>query len=79
VPDQPIVAKVPFEPMDAVLPAGSTLRLVLTQGAYEERLPTMPTYPVRVTAGGTGGPGSRSSVLTLGLFERPADALFTPP
>jgi predicted acyl esterase len=79
VPNQPIVAKVPFEPMDAVLPAGSTLRLVLTQGAYEERLPTMPTYPVRVTAGGTGGPGSRSSVLTLDLFERPADALFTPP
>jgi putative CocE/NonD family hydrolase len=79
VPDTPLVAKLQFEPMDAVLPAGSTLRLVLTQGSYEERLPTTPTYPVRVTAGGTGGPGAASSVLTVDLFERPASALFTPP
>jgi X-Pro dipeptidyl-peptidase len=79
VPGQPIVAKLQMEPMDAVVPAGSTLRLVLTQGSYEERLPSAPTYPVRVTAGGTGGPASASSVLTLDLFERPASALFSPP
>jgi predicted acyl esterase len=79
VPNQPLVAKVPFEPMDAALPAGSTLRLVLTQGAYEERLPSTPTYPVKVTAGGTGGPGAESSVMTVGLFERSPDRLFTKP
>ena len=65
--------------MDAVLPAGSTLRLVLTQGAYEERLPSVPTYPVAVTAGGTGGPAPNSSVLTALMFERGPDDLFTPP
>jgi X-Pro dipeptidyl-peptidase len=79
VPNTPIVAKLQFEPMDAVLPAGSALRLVLTQGAYEERLPSTPTYPVRITAGGTGGPGAASSVLTIDTFERPASALFAAP
>lgn len=79
VPGQPIVAKLQMQPMDAVLPAGSTLRLVLTQGAYEERLPSMPTYPVRITAGGTGGPAAASSALTVLMFERSPDDLFTPP
>jgi predicted acyl esterase len=79
VPNEPLKVQVQFQPMDAVLPAGSTLRLVLTQGSYEERLPSVPTYPVRVVAGGTGGPAAESSVLTLLAFERGPEDLFTKP
>lgn len=73
VPGQPLVARLQLEPLDVVVPAGSRLALVLAQGAMEERLPSMPTYPVQVDVGGD------ASVLTLHAFERGPEAFFEPP
>jgi hypothetical protein len=47
--------------------------LVVSQGAIEERLPSTPSYPVRLRVGGD------ASVLTVAAFERGPEAFFEPP
>lgn len=75
VPMQELRVRVPIEPLDVVIPEGSSLVLVLSQGAYggPDHLPTSPPYPIQVTVGGD------NSVLTLDVFSRTRDAFFRPP
>ncbi len=77
VPNQPLVARMEFEPLDVVVPPGARLVLQLSQGGYGFLLTyfrsPIPTYPVQVHT------GANASTLTLQSFERPSDAFFTPP
>ena len=69
IPGMPLVAKMELEPMDAVVPAGSKLVLVLHQGGYGDHLPPPDTFPVQVQTG-------EKSTLTLRAFERPDPSVF---
>jgi putative CocE/NonD family hydrolase len=73
VPDQPLDVAIELEPMDALVPAGSSLRLVLHQGGYADHVPPPDTFPVRVALGGT------EARLVLDTFERDASSVFVPP
>lgn len=56
-----------IQPLDAVVPAGERLVLVLSEGNAYNRLPVVPTYPMRVNVGGS------ASVLGLWVVNpRPA-------
>jgi predicted acyl esterase len=70
---EPLVARMTLEPLDAVVRPGERLAVVLDQGGYEERLYSLPTYPVTVRL------GSGASVLTLPTFTRGEGAHFEPP
>lgn len=72
-PGTPLVARVLLEPMDAVVPAGAALTLVVHQGGYEEKMGATPTYPVRLAVGGG------ASYLTFLTVERAAEAFFEAP
>jgi predicted acyl esterase len=71
VPGQPIVAKMEFLALDAVVPEGHKLKLVLTQ-TVEDYLPTPVQSTVQVDV-------TDRSVLRLPTVDRQADAFFTPP
>lgn len=83
VPGVPLVARMEFEPADAVVPAGSRLVLVLSQSSGGEGdafattwfAPIRPPTPVAVDVGGD------ASVLEVLAFERAADdpRFFAPP
>ena len=73
VPGMPIVARLEMEPMDAVVPAGSRLMLMLHQGGFGSHLPPPDTFPVTVEL------GDGKSVLTVRAFERDASSFFDPP
>jgi predicted acyl esterase len=65
-PNQPLVAKMEFYPMDARLLAGSSLKLILTQEmGGSDVLPSAQTSPVDVSF------GDKATTLTLPLVERP--------
>lgn len=74
VPTQGILARLQLEPLDAVVPPGGKLALVLHQGTYGDHVPTGPVFPMNVDVG-----GDEESVLTLLTFERAAEAFFVPP
>lgn len=74
-PGVPLLARMQFEPTDAHVPAGARLFLTLRQGSLEERMPSLPTWPLDLLVGGADGP----SVLTLPTLERSPDAFFDPP
>jgi len=73
VPGQPLVARMQFEPLDVVIPAGSRLVLVLHQGSYGDHVASIPTAPMLVEVGG------EASSLTVSAFERDESAFFVPP
>jgi putative CocE/NonD family hydrolase len=73
VPGMPVLAKMEMEPMDAVVPAGWRLSLVLHQGGFGSHLPPPDTMPVAVDLGGD------LSVLTVQAFERPDPSVFFQP
>jgi predicted acyl esterase len=70
VPGMAIVARMEFEPMDVLLPAGHGLRLILS-GTGEDYLPSAVSSPVLVD--------QAASVLRLPTIERGAEAFFVPP
>lgn len=72
-PGQPVLAKLEMEPMDAVVPPGSRLMLVLHQGGFGSHLPPPDTFPVAVEL------GDGQSLLTVRAFERDPTAFFDPP
>lgn len=73
VPGQSLTVRLQLEPVDAVVPAGGRLVLELVEGAYGERLPGTPNYPMNVEVGGD------ASQMTILTFERDADVFFHPP
>ena len=70
VPGMPIVAMMEFEPMDAVLPAGHRLQLVLAPTG-RDYLPAATSAPVEIDFG--------ASVLLLPVVDAQTRAYFTPP
>ena len=62
-----------LQPLDAVVPAGSRLLLLVSEGSAWNRLPTAPNYPVELLEG-----GGRSSFEVLRIDVKPKD-VFTPP
>ncbi len=70
-PGQPIVAKMEFQVMDVVLPAGHALELVVSHTG-EDYLPSAVTDPVRVHV-------TEESVLTLPTVDPAEDTFFDPP
>lgn len=68
-----LTVRLQLEPVDAVIPAGGRLVLELVEGAYGERLPGAPNYPMWVEV---GGDRSRLEVKT---FDRGAGSFFRPP
>ncbi len=73
VPGQTITAKMQLEPLDAVIPAGSHLLLLVTQGQQADHTPLAPPSPVMIEVGG------QQSTLVLDTFEVSPDQLFEPP
>ncbi|HEX9817109.1 MAG TPA: CocE/NonD family hydrolase, partial [Candidatus Thermoplasmatota archaeon] len=72
-PGQPLLAKLELMPMDAVVPSGHRLMLVVHQGGFESQMPPPDPGVVSVDLGGG------KSVLTVRAFERGEDAFFLPP
>jgi predicted acyl esterase len=50
-PGQEMRARILFQPLDAVAPAGSRLLLVVSGGTGWNRLPSVPNYPVEILEG----------------------------
>lgn len=72
-PGAPVVARVLLEPLEAVVPAGQRLTLVVHQGGYEERMGPVPSWPVRLSVGG------KASSMTMLTIERAEGDFFEPP
>ncbi len=70
-PMQPIVAKMEFFPLDALVPAGNELELVVATGG-RDYMPSVVNNPVTIHA-------DETSVLKLPLVQRDGSSLFTPP
>ncbi|HWG90999.1 MAG TPA: CocE/NonD family hydrolase [Candidatus Thermoplasmatota archaeon] len=64
-PGVPVVARMEFEPMDALVAEGHRLRLVVHRDGVEDILPSPSLEPVELSLGGG------ASVLRLPLIERP--------
>jgi predicted acyl esterase len=62
-----------LQPLDAVVPAGSRLRLVIGQGSAWNRLPTFPNYPIQLHE------GAKQSALSLLHVLPQAGDFFQPP
>ena len=60
-PGEPVRLRLSFQPLDSVVPKGSRLVLVVSQGAAYDRIPSVPTAPALLTVGG------RASSLRLAL------------
>lgn len=74
VPNQPLLVKMEFQPLDAAIPAGHQLRVRVWEYQENDRLPGLPPNPVELLVG-----GSSTSVLMLPIIERDAAAYFEPP
>jgi predicted acyl esterase len=73
-PQETLLAKMELDPMDAVVPAGSSLVLVLHQGGWGDHVPPpIDNFPIQVNLGG------EQSRLMVRSFERGSDAFFVPP
>ena len=72
IPGMPIDLTISLQPLDAVIPAGERLTLVLEQGAYGDHIPSAPTAPVLIEVGGT------TASLTLHRHEPSPASFFTP-
>jgi predicted acyl esterase len=73
-PQQPLVARMEIQPMDALVPAGHELVLRLWMNTPSDRTFAQPLTPVTLMVG-----GSASSTLEVPVIERPPQAFFTPP
>jgi predicted acyl esterase len=51
-PGEPMDLTLDFQPLESVVPAGSTLVLVVSQGAAYDRIPSFPTAPMTLETGG---------------------------
>ncbi len=71
VPQMAITAMMEFFPMDAVVPAGNALELVIATSG-RDYMPSAVNTPVTIVSDG-------DSVLKLPVLHRDADDLFTPP
>jgi len=72
-PGQKLEVVLELEPLDAVVPKGAQLALVLHQGSYADHVPSGATQPVLVERGG------RKNALVLDVFDRGKRSFFTPP
>lgn len=72
-PGVPLVAKMQLEPLDASIPAGASLELVITTGPQHDRVNAAMGAPAILQAGG------ESSVLVVDTIERSEDAFFAAP
>lgn len=70
---RPVDLRLHLEPLDAVVPAGGRLLLVLSQGTAQNRVASMPPAPVELAVGGGG-----VSSLELTEVEPQPDAFFEP-
>lgn len=73
-PGQRLLAKMEFQPLDIVVPAGHRVVLRIWESADQDRLPATPPEPVTLHFG-----GSVASTLELPIIERSEDVFFTPP
>jgi predicted acyl esterase len=73
-PNMPILAKMEFEPMDALVQAGHRIKLRVWEYQQSDRLPTLPPEPVELDYG-----GSVKSTLELPTIVRGPNAFFEPP
>jgi len=74
VPNQELMAKMQFEPLDSYLKAGHRVRVVIWEYSDGNRLPAIPPGPVSVHFGGT-----YKSILDLPLLEGGEERYFSPP
>jgi putative CocE/NonD family hydrolase len=51
-PGEPMDLTLDFEPLESVVPAGSTMVLVVSEGAAYDRIPSIPTAPLTLETGG---------------------------
>jgi predicted acyl esterase len=68
-----VAIRLPIQPLDAVVHAGSRLRLILAQGNDSDHLPSVPSYPVQVQVGGG------ASTMTLPVTRPASTDFFVPP
>jgi predicted acyl esterase len=73
-PNQPLLAKMEFQPLDARLGAGHQLKVRVWQYAEADRLPTLPPEAIYLNIG-----GNVQSTLELPIIERGPEAYFQPP
>ncbi|HEX9235560.1 MAG TPA: CocE/NonD family hydrolase [Actinomycetota bacterium] len=71
-PGQAMVLDFPLQPLDAVVPAGERLLMVVSEGNTSDRLPSVPPFPVVLHTGGKG------SGLTVLQIEPNSSQFFTP-
>lgn len=74
MPNQPLLVKMQFEPLDINLQPGHALRLRVWEYQDHDRLPAIPPQPVTLNFG-----GSSKSTLELPIIERGPEAYFQPP
>jgi predicted acyl esterase len=74
VPNMPIVAKMQFQPLDVLIPAGHQLKVRIWEVEEADRLPAIPPQAVELLYG-----GSVSSTLQLPTLDRTVDDYFLPP
>jgi predicted acyl esterase len=74
MPQEPIVAKLEFQPLDAVVPQGHSLRVRVWESTYSDRMPSVPPAPVTLQFG-----GDVHSVLEIPYVERGTPDFFQPP
>ncbi len=74
VPNQPLLAKMEFQPLDVYVKPGQILRLRIWEFTENDRIPAIPPEPVEVLWG-----GSARSVLELPLVTPAAEDFFAPP
>lgn len=72
VPGRPLKVRFQLEPLDAVVPAQSTLKLVLSQGSYGDHLAPATSSPLTVNVGG------QESSLTVPVHTVSRGQLFSP-
>lgn len=74
-PNVPILAKIEFQPLDAVVPVGHRLLVRVWQyNSEQDRLPAIPPEPIQLLFGGTS-----TSLLDLPTVERAPADYFRPP
>ena len=71
-PGKPMLVNVALQPLDTVVPAGSRLVLVVSEGTAYNRLPTLPNFPIEIRTGG------ESSSLTVNVVNAAAEDFFVP-
>jgi predicted acyl esterase len=66
-------ARFPLQPLDSVVPAGSHLALVVSEGSAYNRLPSTPNYPAQIAL------GKNASWISVTRVQPAPGAFFTPP